>query len=123
MSNEGEQRLFAGLVGNLEDGQLANDLGDALHRLNLQILKQAEAVGKAKSEITLKLKLSADSGGTVQIDADFKVKEPQPVRARSVHWLSKEGHLCTSNPKQTKLPLREVPRAPAAKQPGQATGE
>ena len=59
------------------------------------------------------LKLSGDQGGTVFIDAEIATKEPKLARARTVTWVTKSGDLSMENPKQTKLPLREV-RAPEA---------
>ena len=108
MANDGNLRGFGQLLQNLEDGQLLVDLGDKLQRLNDELSKQAENVGKAKGELTLKLKLSCDQGGTVMIDSDIVVKEPKAPRARTVCWMTKGNVLANENPKQTKLPLREV---------------
>ena len=113
--SDGELRSFALMLGHLEDGQILVDLSEKLQQLNLALIKQAEAVGKAKGTLTLTLKFGADDGGTVQIDADIKIKEPQPVRARTVTWMTKAGQLATSNPRQTKLALREVPRQQPAR--------
>ena len=107
-------RTFGQLVQSLEDGQLVADLGDKLQDLNGKIARSAESIGKAKGELTLKIKLNAEIGGTVQIDSEITVKEPKMPRARSVMWLNKDNNLSAENPKQTKLPLREVPPAAAA---------
>ena len=107
-------RSFGALIQSLEDGQLVSDLGDQLQALNEKLARVAESTGKAKGELHLKLKLSADAGGTVQLDAEIVCKEPKAGRARSVLWLTKDNNLSGENPKQTKLPLREVPVADKA---------
>lgn len=93
MSKEGDGniRSFGALIQNLEDGQLLNDLGqllndlgDKLLELNGKLAKQSAIVGKAKGELTLNIKLAADQGGAVQVDAEITMKEPKSPRARSV---------------------------------------
>jgi hypothetical protein len=37
------------------------------------------------------------------------VKEPEAARERTVFWTTPSGNLTVENPRQTKLPLREVP--------------
>lgn len=115
MATEEGARSYAVLLSSLEDGQLLVDLSTKLHELNNKLALAAENVGKAKGELTLKLKLSADAGGTVQVDGEILCKEPKPGRARSVLWLSKGNNLVSENPRQTKLPLREVPGAGPAR--------
>ena len=119
MSKEGDGniRSFGALIQNLEDGQLLNDLGDKLLELNGKLAKQSAIVGKAKGELTLNIKLAADQGGAVQVDAEITMKEPKSPRARSVLWLTKDNRLANENPRQTKLPLREVPAPKEAREP------
>jgi hypothetical protein len=106
--SDAKVRTFGRLLASLEDGELESEATHKLARLTLELIKQAENQGKAKGELTLKLKLSADSGGTVTIDGAVDTKEPKPLRARTHLWLDKTGALLNENPKQTKLPLREV---------------
>jgi hypothetical protein len=109
MADGGNVRGFGQLLQSLEDGQLLVDLGDKLQEMNDKLAKQADNVGKAKGELTLKLKLTCDSqGGTVMIDSEIVVKEPKAPRGRSVFWMAKGNILANENPRQTKLPLREV---------------
>ena len=107
-------RTFGGLLQSLEDGQLLVDLGEKLTELNAKISRQAEATGKAKGEIRLIVKLAADDSGIVQIDTDIVCKEPKSPRRKTVMWIGKDNALCGENPKQTKLPLREVAAPKAA---------
>jgi len=108
MNDTPQLRNFGQVLQSLEDGQLIADLTDKLQELNGKLARQAEARGKAKGEIVLKLKLLADEGGTVQIDGEIVCKEPKAARARSVLWLTKENTLAGSNPKQMSLPVRDV---------------
>jgi hypothetical protein len=112
----GNIKSYGLLLQNLEDGQLLNDLTDKLVELNGKLAKQSAAVGKAKGELTLKIKLASDQGGTVQIDAEITMKEPKPPRARSVLWMAKDNNLANENPRQTKLPLREAPKPKEARE-------
>lgn len=114
MSETVQLRNFGQVVQSLEDGQLVIDASEKLAELLVKLARQAEARGKAKGELHLKLKFSADEGGTVQIDGEIVCKEPKAARARSVLWLTKDNNLSGENPRQTKLALREVPAAPAA---------
>lgn len=109
-NNNDELRTFTILVNDLENGQLAVDATDKLRALTLVCMKQAELVGKAKGEFTLKIKIAVDQGGTVVLESDIKTKEPQPVRARSMTWLTKDGVFTKGDPRQTSLALREVPK-------------
>src|SRR6185312_153389 len=93
MNDTPQLRNFGQVLQSLEDGQLIADLTDKLQELNGKLARQAEARGKAKGEIVLKLKLLADEGGTVQIDGEIVCKEPKAARARSVLWLTKENTL------------------------------
>lgn len=106
--SDAKVRTFGRLLAGLEDGELESEATHKLQRLTLELIKQAEHQGKAKGEFTIKLKLTADSGGTVSVDGDIVVKEPKPLRARTHLWLNKSGELLSENPKQTKLPLREI---------------
>ncbi len=111
MSDAAKVRTFGRLLAGLEDGELEAEATHKLHRLTLELIKQAETQAKARGTFTIKLSLVADQGGTVSIDAAIDVKEPKPTRARTMMWLDKSGSLLNENPKQTKLPLREVPAA------------
>jgi hypothetical protein len=108
-------RNFGQLLQGLEGGQLLVDLGDKLAELNGKLVRVAGAQGKAKGELVLKVKLNADAGGTVQIDAEITCKEPKLVRERTVLWLTQDAILTPDNPKQVKLALREVAAPKAAR--------
>jgi len=102
-------RSFLVTLAALEDGQLAADLTAKQHDLAKKLAAGAAVAGRAKGSLSLRLTLNVDAGGTVQIDGEIVVKEPKTLRSRTVMWLSKGDNLVAENPKQIRLPLREVP--------------
>jgi hypothetical protein len=114
----------AGIILNgLEDGQLMIDMGVEFQRLGQQLLRIADHEGKAKGVLTLKIAMSAERGGVVQVATNIDVKEPKMARETSIRWILQDGNLSASNPRQTLLPLKEV-SAPKAAVPHDAeTGE
>ena len=65
-------------------------------------------MNKAKGEIVLKLKFAAEPGGSVSVDTDITIKEPKPLRSRTVMFLTKDNLLSPNNPRQMHLGLKEV---------------
>jgi hypothetical protein len=61
-------------------------------------------------EITLKIKLIANEE-VITAGYAVAVKEPPQRNKASSFWVTKGGNLTVENPRQTKLPLKEVPRA------------
>ena len=100
-------RGFGPLLGQLEDGQLIVDLGESLADLNKKLARVSDAQGKATGKLVLELALSAENG-TVEIKSTIKVTDPKTARLKSILWQTKDGHFSSGNPKQTKLPLRDV---------------
>lgn len=107
MANENVVRGFGALLQTLEEGQLLVDAGDALTDLNRKLARVSDAQGKAKGKITIELNLEAENG-VVEITSAVKVTEPKLARERTVLWATKEGHFTGENPKQIKMPLRDV---------------
>jgi hypothetical protein len=108
MADEPMVRGFGPMLAGLEDGQLHTDLSNGMADLMVKVQRQAETAGKARGKLVLELKLEADQFGVVTIDGVIKVTEPKPARQRSVRWLNEQGQLVSENPKQQKLPLRDV---------------
>lgn len=110
-------RDFAVFLTHIDDGTVHADASRDLHAL---VAKLSDYVtqhgGKAKGSLILTVNLSALQNGTVDVVADVKVKEPKAVRARSVFWVTKGNNLSHENPRQQKLPLREVPPATRARE-------
>ena len=106
-------RSYATLVGQLGEGTLNAELSEDLHALVKRLEAHAYDFGKAKGVITLALAVEIDREGVVTVDPDIKVKAPKPARRKGRYWLTPGGNLTPDNPKQTQLPLREVPKAAA----------
>jgi hypothetical protein len=101
-------RGFGPLLAALEEGSLHEDASVQLRDLNAKLMLHAEHYGKGVGLITLKIKLTASRGGSVDIDGDVTTKAPKAVRSRSVMWFTKGGNLSAKNPRQQELPLRDV---------------
>ncbi len=109
-------RDFAVFLRHIDDGILHTDASRELQALAAKLYEFSQTYGGvAKGALILTVNLSALENGTVDVIADVKVKEPKPKRARSVFWMTKGNNLSPDNPRQQKLPLREVPAAPKDK--------
>ena len=110
-SNEPEgPRSFAVMLQSIDEGSLHTELSDSLQKMNGELHDLAvSAGGKAKGTLTLTLNVAVEANGIVSLDSDVKTKVPKPKRARAVFWLTKGNNLSPENPRQQRLPLREVP--------------
>lgn len=108
-------RSFAVIVQQVDEGALHGELSEQLHALTTYLSDYAEKYGcEAKGKLTLTLSLKAKSNGTVDVVGDVTKKEPKAPRAGSVFWVTPGNNLSPENPRQMKLPVREVPAAPKA---------
>jgi hypothetical protein len=106
------QRAFGALLTQVDDGTLHDEATSALHALNTKLAEHAERYGAiAKGAITLKLSIAMKPNGTAEVSGEIVSKEPKAPKAGSVFWLTKGNNLSPDNPRQQKLPLREVPKA------------
>lgn len=108
-------RSFATQMATICDGELnasaSRELNDAL--LYLESENQARRA-KVKGKFKLEIDLIVDDGVCL-FSYSIKSKLPEPRRQAAVMWLDKAGNLVAENPRQIKLPLREVPRGAAAR--------
>jgi hypothetical protein len=118
---QAEPKAFGVIFSQLEDGQLSLDATTRLAELCAELSRQADATGKAKGTLTLKLKITAERGGVVDIDADVAIVKPKLPRHRSVMWVNPKGALSNENPKQLSLGVRDVSR-PAEEKPRDVPG-
>jgi hypothetical protein len=103
-------RGFAVLIQQLGEGDFHADVSSELQKVSGLLSELANQYGgKAKGTLTITLALSAEDNGTITIDADVKTKTPKLRRARSLFFVTKGNNLVKENPRQRKLPLREVP--------------
>lgn len=116
-------RSFSGLLQSIGDGAFHAETSEAMHDLTKKLFDHAIDFTKAKGTLTLTLAVEVDRDGLVKIVPDVKTKTPKPARKNGVFWLDPKGDLSPENPKQQKLPLREVSipavrhAPPAAEQP------
>jgi hypothetical protein len=102
-------RGFAVLLQRIDDGELHEELSTTLQELTEKLTEHAERTeSTAKGSITITLSLAAKANGTVSVEADVKTKEPKAKRPGSVFWVTDGNNLSSENPRQTRLPLREV---------------
>ena len=100
---------FSRFIAELADGEAHQQLTEALERVSKAMRVRALADHRGvRGEITLKIKLTTDERLVVDASYDVTTKEPKPPRPASVMWLDKFGNLTPENPRQEKLPLREV---------------
>lgn len=106
-------RTFAQFIADAEDGRFVPHASD---RMTEMLAKTEEVAGlnggtaKCKMVVTFEFKME---GGVVETTAEITTKVPKLKRGKSVWWLTPEGNLTRSNPKQSELPLRDV-SAPSA---------
>jgi hypothetical protein len=105
-------RGFGPFLSRIDDGRVYDDLGEQLQKLCGELDQYAQNFGKAKGELSVNLKLSVEANGVVSVVVDVKTKAPKVTRPKSIFWLTKGNNLSPENPRQQKLPLREV--APVA---------
>lgn len=103
-----EPRSFAHALATLCEGEANAACSSDMHEL-LLVLSAEAAARRKKVKGTLKLDLTfeVDDNGVVGIAYSVKAKAPEPRRQTAVMWL-KGGNLTPENPRQQKLPLREV---------------
>ena len=101
---------FVQAIMMLDEGTVVSDCNDALAKLLKELGDYAYHYAKAKGTFTLKLNVSLDDNGTADIKAEVVTKAPKVMRPRTVAWVTKEGKLAKSNPKQLELgQIRVVP--------------
>ncbi len=92
------------IVGILEGGQLAADLGveitDVLAKL--KDLSGDRPKNKFKGSVTLKLSFEVEAGA-VNIDCNIDSKTPKAPRSSSYFWVLDDGSLSTEHPQQTDM--------------------
>lgn len=102
-------RGFAHVLGHIGEGELSIEIAKQQQRLVNALTDHAYTYqAKAKGSLTLALSYVAEPDGTVRILGEVKIKEPKPKARGALFWATKQGNLLAENPRQTKLPLREV---------------
>lgn len=109
MSEEEGAHSFAHQVATLCEGEANEAISDEMFAL-LQSLRAEASARRKQVKGTLKVELFfvVDDNDTVGITYSVKKKAPEPRRQSAHMWLTKGGNLSPENPRQQKLPLREV---------------
>lgn len=106
-------RGFAVLLQQVEEGALHAELSDELRDVCRDLHRMAKNYEqKAKGSLTLVLELVADPSGILTVKPSVTKKIPKAKRSGSAFWITGGGNLSVENPRQPRLPIREVP-APA----------
>ncbi len=106
-------RAFGATLTQIDDGCLHAECTDELHALLKDLDSHAGKYQRdAKGKLTIVLDFKVSPQGTVTVVGDVKKKSPPAPRATSVFWLTKGRNLSGENPRQQKLPLRDVSASP-----------
>lgn len=100
---------FAGLMQRLDEGAILAECSDELRRVTLELSELADATNSPrKGTLTLVLSITARPNATVDVHAEVKAKTPRAPRAGSTFWATAGGGLSAANPRQDRLPIRDV---------------
>jgi hypothetical protein len=110
-TEEGARSLSV-LLSSLDDGQFHEDASEDLHTLCAAMARLSENHDKISGTFTIKLTMKCRRNGTMHVTPEITVKTPKAPRTEQILWLTKGNNLSLENPRQQKLPLREVPRTP-----------
>lgn len=67
---------------------------------------------KAKGSLTLKIDMTLDEQGTLELVGEVKNKTPDAPKAKGVAWTTQEGGITPTNPRQMRMELRTVSEEP-----------
>lgn len=99
-------RQIADVLRDLTGGQTYDELNAALAEVVGAVVRTRKA-----GEISIKLKIKANGETSVMIVDEIKTKVPQEARGETLFFTTSNGDLIRDDPRQSKLPLREVPEA------------
>ena len=94
------RKPFTDFFKQLDFGNLEAEATDALN----DMVHACTETGKT-GELTIKVKLKPIGGkaGQVELDADVKVKLPQPARGKTLMFATPDNNLQRENPRQQSL--------------------
>lgn len=99
----GELRPFVSWLAEQRQGATEVELGEALNELNRAVLETTK-----KGTLTLKITVAAAGDEMVIVSDEIKLSAPEPARSANIFFVDDEANLRRENPRQGKLPLREV---------------
>jgi hypothetical protein len=107
-------RGFAPFLQQVDDGELHLEVSKTTQELIGDLYAYANKYQRdGKGTLTLTLNFAVHGNGGISVVGDVKTKKPKTPRAPSMFFRTPGNNLSLENPRQTKLPLREVPAAPS----------
>lgn len=104
----GELNSFSQFIAQVDEGGLHHDLSVEVENI-VAALNDAKHAGAkspgAKLAINLAFKLD---GQVIEVVGDFKTTLPKMKREKSVFWATARNRLTRNNPKQQRLPFRDI---------------
>lgn len=102
-------RSFAVFLSHAFDGEAERELSLEMQQL-LDVMRASAITTrrKRKGKITLELDFEVTERSETTIEYGVKIKKPKPVRAPCTAWVTEGGNAVFEQPKQTKLPFRDV---------------
>jgi hypothetical protein len=97
---------FDELIQELDSGMANTELSREMRDMIKTLQSRSLEVGKAKGEISVKLKFAAENNGRVDVSYEATVKRPGPRKVSETRWIGEKGNLSESDPRQSSLPLR-----------------
>ena len=104
-------RPFNDLLREHRSGMTHNELSDALNELVAAVAEEKRA-GSLTFTVSIK---PYGKDGALEVAAEVKVKLPKKTPGSSIFYVSPENNLLREDPRQTKMELREVAPASAAR--------
>lgn len=98
------------IIGILENGDLASDLGEHIREALHALRQEAGEKNKAKGSVSLKLEFEVE-GEKCEIRGEITAKLPKRVRPRSFLFVTDAGELSREHPRQHDMFPRPVSRA------------
>lgn len=111
-------RSFALFTQKLDDGEAEVRLSEELHEL-IKTLRDTASDRRdtAVGGMTVTFKFEVEPNGSVEIAYQTSVKLPSKRSGKAVMFLTPGANLTPENPKQQKLPFREVKAAEETREP------
>lgn len=102
-------RSFAVALQAIDEGCLHAEASEELQKLVVHLQDHAIRYGRdAKGELVLKIGVAVSASGLALVAGEVVTKTPKRAKRGSAFWLTAGGNLTPENPKQQKLPLRDV---------------
>lgn len=107
--NRAELRGLDQILSMLDNGDYLPQLITAIEQLNVEMKDFSQTYGcKSKGSLTIKLALTNDRYGQIEMTANHTVTVPKAPAAKAILWTTPDGQMTPSNPNQTRMTIREI---------------